>query len=260
MKWKTKGKSAWALFVPDAREYEFLPLVKTLGQTAIEILFGLNFKWQKENFDFINENFGSPGKIDEKGEACDLFIYAKKDLKFSITAQDTKIHIKEHIKKEFPGLKIKLCAYIPVPFSAMGKLKTTAALKELNYPLNSTSGTMKCIFEQLSKKYSRVTVWNLESPVLAPVHFSSVFSNTHKPGVLLTIRSRRDKLVLLSYNSENIEASQAPQLSNHVIPALYDLQSIQNIIVYFNDQNSTLFVKRANELAAVIQSIQRFLP
>ncbi|MDH4262926.1 MAG: hypothetical protein OEV78_07780 [Spirochaetia bacterium] len=249
MNWKRKGKSAWALIIPNVSEYEFLPLSKVLGNHAVEILFNLNLKWQKEIFTFIKKNL--PAKVNP-----DFFIFLQ------IENNDLKKYIKVQVKKELDPFKIKLRASIPEPPKTLNtkEKKINDALKEMIYPKNSTAGKMKNIFEHLLKKYNRVTVWNLESLVLAPEHFSQISSANSPAGTLFSLTSPHNRLVLLSYNFESIDDMQKMKIKKNTIPAIYDLKSLQEIIYNFSTMNTTLSQKRTEELSTAIQTIHQNLP
>ena len=248
MIWKTKGKSAWALILPDALEYDFLPLSKILGSSALEVLFNLNLQWQKDIFSFIKENFSATIHHD-------FFIYLQ------VNQNDSKKKVEKFIKKEFHNFKIKLCKNIPKLPNTLNikEKKINDAFKELTFPKNSTAGKMKNIFEHLLSKYKKVTVWNLESLLLAPEHFANIFSNSTSTETLYTLTTPQSRLILLSYNLENIDDIKEIKTSNETITAIYNLKSIQEIIYNFSTINSQRSKVRAEDLSNAIQIIQKNL-
>jgi len=227
------------LLVSDLSEFEFLPLCQTLGKTAVYNLIELNLKWQKEIFEHILELTGNKN-------SPDLMIFTNRQTKYS------GVSIKKYCRREFPHLRLNVQA---MPDSR--NPRDTFSPVQSTFSKTPASVKMTQLVEELSQKYDEVTVWNLESPALAPAHFTEIFANLAGTGSMYILTSARNRLILLSCPGAGPGVGRKTVDSK--IPALYDMESLPDIIAGLRLQNSGLSKRRAGELAEAMNVIRREL-
>lgn len=239
MNWENKKKTAYAIIISDPVDYGFLPVYKILGVHAIESFFLLNLKWQKEIFDSIKNT-----------KDTDLYIYAKNNIHYS------NLSLKKFLKHEFPDLEFSMQNTNPVEY-----LNTKYFLKNKTSNIIQTTDStmaaeMNSVFRKLSGKYKKVTVWNLESPVLNSKHILI----QQNPGLLFKITTPNGRLILLSCEADAFKSDHQIDAIHLEIPGIYDLESIQDIICHLSLENQDISKKRAKEIGAAISAIQGNFP
>jgi hypothetical protein len=99
------------------------------------------------------------------------------------------------------------------------------------------------IFTMLVKRYSCVTVWNIESLVLSKTHMDLV--NSGEQPVL--IKNPQGRVILVS--SKPVSGNKDKDLLLMEIPSLYDLESIRNSLSFMANTGSPEYSMRAGRLA-----------
>ncbi|MDH4200472.1 MAG: hypothetical protein OEV66_08850 [Spirochaetia bacterium] len=115
------------------------------------------------------------------------------------------------------------------------------------------SDRMSLILDELSKKYFRSVVWNIESPLLTEEHLLRAIQTN----ILLKLESTQSRPLLLSHGvySDMIETV---ELEKIVLPSFYDLHSIADIIANMNCNNTSK--DRTLELGRYVDLIRRNHP
>lgn len=142
-------------------------------------------------------------------------------------------------------------------FSGSKPVKNKPEIKKIFYPVTPFFKTksssaimqekMQSILNELSEKYFQCAVWNLESPLIHAAHIDKAL----QPGVVLNISSCENRPLLISNNVEKKEQR------NMILPALYDLHSISDIIR--NMSSDDIYSDRALELKSTMDLIRRSL-